>query len=128
MHLLLDTHTLIWWLEDSDELSETARGALAAPANTLLVSAASAYEISFKVMTGRLPSCAPLVPKFSETLLLAGMRHIEVTTRHGIEAGRLPLIHRDPFDRLLAAQAIVEDMPIVSNDEKLSALGAKRLW
>lgn len=128
MQYLLDTHTLIWWLEDSDELSAKARDVLQDEANTLLVSAASAYEISLKVMLGKLPGCAPLVPKFSETLLMAGFRHIEITTRHGIEAGRLPIFHRDPFDRLLAAQAIVEDMPIVSNDEKLSALGATRLW
>lgn len=128
MRVLLDTHTLIWWLEDSDELSAKARQVLRSSANTLLVSAASAYEISFKVMLGKLPSCAPLVPKFSETLLMAGFRHIELTTRHGIEAGRLPLAHRDPFDRLLAATAIVERVPIVSNDEKLSALGAKRVW
>jgi PIN domain nuclease of toxin-antitoxin system len=128
MHILLDTHTLIWWLEDSDQLSDKAREMFCDDSNTLLVSAASAYEISFKVMLGKLPSCAPLVPKFSETLLMAGFRHIELTTRHGIEAGRLPLIHRDPFDRLLTAQAIVENMPILSNDEKLSALGAKRVW
>lgn len=128
MRILLDTHTLIWWLENSDELSEKARQVLRGSANTLLVSAASAYEISLKVMLGKLPSCAPLIPKFSETLLAAGIRHIELTTRHGIEAGRLPLIHRDPFDRLLAATSIVENVPILSNDDKLSALGAKRLW
>jgi PIN domain nuclease of toxin-antitoxin system len=128
MHVLLDTHTLIWWLTSDDELSDKARKILRDSSNTLLVSAASAYEISFKVMLGKLPSCAPLIPKFSETLLLAGFRHMELTTRHGIEAGRLPLAHRDPFDRLLAAQAIVERIPVLSNDEKLSALGAKRVW
>lgn len=94
----------------------------------MFVSMASAYEISLKVALGKLPSCADLVPRFSETLLMAGFRHLEATTRHGIEAGLLPLTHRDPFDRILAAQSIVEDMPIVSNDQKLSLLGAKRVW
>jgi PIN domain nuclease of toxin-antitoxin system len=127
LRLLLDTHALIWWLEDR-ALTKTAKDAIGNSDNEIWVSVASAYEISFKVMLGKLPSCAPLIPKFSVTLLTEGFRHLEATTRHGIEAGRLPLIHRDPWDRLLAAQAICEDMAIVSNDEKLSALGAKRLW
>lgn len=125
--LLLDTHTLIWWLENR-ALSKVAKDAISDTSNEVWVSTASAYEISFKVMLGKLPSCAPLIPKFSITLLTEGFRHLECTIRHGVEAGRLPLIHRDPWDRMLAAQAIVEDMAIVSNDEKLSALGAKRVW
>ncbi len=127
MKLLLDTHTLIWWLENR-ALSKIAKDAISNTGNEVWVSVASAYELSFKVMLGKLPSCAPLIPKFSVTLLTEGFRHLEATTRHGVEAGRLPLIHRDPWDRLLAAQAIVENMAIVSNDEKLSALGAKRVW
>jgi len=127
VRLLLDTHTLIWWLEDR-ELKEAAKRLIGDTGNEVWVSTASAYEISFKVTRGKLPSCAPLVPKFSATLFTEGFRHLECTVRHGIEAGRLPLIHRDPWDRMLAAQAIVEDMAIVSNDEKLSALGARRVW
>jgi PIN domain nuclease of toxin-antitoxin system len=127
VNLLLDTHTLIWWLENR-ALSKVAREAIRSQETTLYVSAASAYEIAFKVTLGKLPGCAPLVPRFSETLLMAGFRHLEVTPRHGLDAGRLPLIHRDPFDRILAAQSIGERMPIVSDDEKLSALGAKRVW
>lgn len=127
MKLLLDTHTLIWWLENR-ELTKAAKNLIGDTSNEVWVSTASAYEISFKVTLGKLPSCAPLIPKFSVTLLSEGFRHLECTLRHGIEAGRLPLLHRDPFDRLLAAQAIVEDMAIVSNDEKLSALGAMRVW
>ena len=127
MKLLLDTHTLIWWLENR-ELPERARKAIVDPKNEIWVSMASAYEISFKVMAGKLPSCASLVPRFSTVLMEEGFRHLEATVRHGIEAGRLPLIHRDPWDRILAAQSITERMAIVSNDEKLSALGAKRVW
>jgi PIN domain nuclease of toxin-antitoxin system len=127
VRLLLDTHTLIWWLENR-ALSKAAKAAMRDTSHEVWVSVASAYEISFKVMLGKLPSCASLIPKFSETLFTEGFRHLECTIRHGIEAGRLPLIHRDPWDRMLAAQAIVEDMAIVSNDEKLSALGARRLW
>lgn len=127
MRLLLDTHTMIWWLEDR-KLTKTAKKLISDTKNEIWISTASAYEISFKVMLGKLPSCAPLIPKFSVALLSEGFRHMECTVRHGIEAGRLPLLHRDPWDRMLAAQAIVEDMAIVSNDEKLSALGAKRVW
>lgn len=127
MRLLLDTHTLIWWLENR-ALTKAAKSAISDTSNEIWVSVASAYEISFKVTLGKLPSCASLIPKFSVTLQTEGFRHLECTVRHGIEAGRLPLIHRDPWDRMLAAQAIVEDMAIVSNDEKLSALGAKRVW
>lgn len=127
MRLLLDTHTLIWWLENR-ELTKAAKNLIGDAGNEVWVSAASAYEISFKVTLGKLPSCAPLIPKLSATLLTEGFRHLECTVRHGVEAGRLPLIHRDPWDRMLAAQAIVEDMAIVSSDEKLSALGARRVW
>lgn len=127
MRLLLDTHTLIWWLENR-ELTKTAKSLIGDRRNEIWVSVASAYEISFKVTRGKLPSVAPLIPKFSKTLFVEGFRHLECTIRHGVEAGRLPLIHRDPWDRMLAAQAIVEDMAIVSNDEKLSALGARRVW
>lgn len=127
MRLLLDTHTLIWWLENR-ALSATAKDAIGARSNEVWVSVVSAYEISFKVTLGKLPGCAPLIPKFSGTLLTEGFRHLEATTRHGIEAGRLPLIHRDPWDRMLVAQAIIEDMVVVTNDKKLSALGAKCLW
>jgi PIN domain nuclease of toxin-antitoxin system len=127
VRLLLDTHALIWWLENR-KLSEAARAAIASSDNDIYVSAISAYEISFKVMIGKLPSCAALIPRFSETLLHAGFRHLEATTRHGIEAGRLPLIHRDPFDRILAAQSIEERMPIVTDDQKLAALGAQCVW
>jgi PIN domain nuclease of toxin-antitoxin system len=127
VRLLLDTRTLIWWLENR-ALTNAARKAIGDSSNEIWVSVASAYEISFKVMLGKLPSCAPLIPKFSATLFTEGFRHLECTMRHGLEAGRLPLAHRDPWDRMLAAQAIVEDMAIVSNDEKLSALGARRVW
>ncbi|MGH6950689.1 MAG: type II toxin-antitoxin system VapC family toxin [Vitreimonas sp.] len=127
MNLLLDTHTLIWWLEDR-ELTDRARKAIANPQNRVWVSMASAYEITFKVMKGKLPSCASLVPRFSTVLMEEGFRHLEATVRHGVEAGRLPLVHSDPWDRVLAAQAIAEDMTVVSNDKKLSELGAKRLW
>lgn len=128
MNLLLDTHTLIWWLEEAAALSARARKAIVDPRNTVWVSMASAYEITFKVMKGKLPSCASLIPRFSTVLMDEGFRHLEATVRHGIEAGRLPLIHGDPWDRVLAAQAIAEDMTIVSNDKKLSELGAKRIW
>lgn len=124
---LLDTHTLIWWLEGAP-LPKAVRDAISAPRNEIHVSAASAYEIAFKMTVGKLPSAAPLVPIYARTLLAEGFRELDVTTQHSIEAGRLPLINRDPFDRILAAQSIAEDLPILSNDAALTALGAMRVW
>jgi PIN domain nuclease of toxin-antitoxin system len=127
MRLLLDTHTFIWWLEDRG-LSPAAREAVMTPTNSVYVSMVSAYEISLKVTIGKLPGCAALLPRFSETLLKAGFHHLEATVRHGLEAGRLPRHHRDPWDRVLAAQALGEDMSLVSNDAVFDAYGVTRVW
>lgn len=129
MRLLLDTHTLIWWLEDRLP-SEAAHAAIADPKSQIYVSMVSAYEITFKVQIGKLPGCAPLVPIFSETMFRHGFIQLEATVRHGIEGGRLPLHHRDPWDRLLVAQAMDSalDLTIVSNDAIFDAYGAARLW
>jgi PIN domain nuclease of toxin-antitoxin system len=125
--LLLDTHTLIWWLEDGP-LSQTALAAIADPKSQIFVSMVSAYEIAFKVQIGKLPGCAPLAPIFSETMFKSGFTQLEATARHGIDAGRLPLHHRDPWDRILVAQALGEQLELVSNDAKFDAYGVSRLW
>ncbi len=127
MKLLLDTHTLIWWLEDRLP-SEPARAAIADPKSQIFVSMVSAYEIAFKVQIGKLPNCAPLVPIFSETMFTQGFVQLEATVRHGIEGGRLPLHHRDPWDRVLIAQALGEELTMVSNEAIFDAYGVSRLW
>jgi PIN domain nuclease of toxin-antitoxin system len=127
--LLLDTHAYIWWATgDSSRFSMRARKAVAARAAKVFVSAVSAYEMAYKHRTGDLPAVGPLLLRIYDDLDDRGFFQLPVTFEHGRRAGQLADEHGDPFDRLLAAQAIVEGMAIVSNDEKLSALGAKRLW
>lgn len=128
MKLLLDTHTYIWVAIDDRRLSLKARKAIAASASVIFLSAASAYELVYKHRAGQLPAVGPLVLRLDADLSERDFKVLPISFEHGRRAGDLPLGHRDPFDRILAAQAIVEDMAIVSNDEKLSALGAKRLW
>jgi PIN domain nuclease of toxin-antitoxin system len=128
VRLLLDTHTYIWVATDDRRLSLKARKAIAANANTIFVSAASAYELVYKHRAGQLPAVGALVLRLEDDLAERDFATLPISFEHGRRAGDLPLGHRNPFDRLLAAQALVEDIAIVSNDENLSALGAKRMW
>jgi PIN domain nuclease of toxin-antitoxin system len=127
--LLLDTHTFIWWaLGDSKRVSMRARKAVEARAATIYLSAVSAYEMTYKHRAGDLPKIGSLLLRLDDDLAERGFLTLPVSFEHGRRAGELADEHGDPFDRLLAAQAIVENMAIVSNDEKLSALGALRVW
>jgi PIN domain nuclease of toxin-antitoxin system len=128
VRLLLDTHTYIWVATDDRRLSLKARRAIASNANTIFVSVASAYELIYKHRAGQLPAVGALVLRLEDDLAERDFAMLPISFEHGRRAGDLPLGHRDPFDRLLAAQALVEDIAIVSNDEKLSALGAPRMW
>lgn len=129
MKLLLDTHAYIWWaLGDSKRVSMRARKAVEARSAAIFVSAASIYEMTYKHKTGHLPKIGPLIMRLEDDMAERGFLPLPVSIEHGRRAGELADEHGDPFDRLLAAQAIVEDMTIVSNDEKLSDLGARRLW
>lgn len=128
MRLLLDTHALIWWLAADRALSSTARAAIADSSNDVFVSAASAWEIATKHRIGKLPEAGLLAADVAGFVSEQAFIELPVTIRHGQLAGSLPGIHKDPFDRILVAQAIVADMPIVSRDEILSAYGIARLW
>lgn len=128
MKLLLDTHAYLWVATDDQRLSLKARKAIRAAASVVFVSSASVYELVYKHRAGQLPAIGPLVVRIEEDLAERGFLPMPIALEHGRRAGDLPLGHRDPFDRLLAAQALVENMAIVSNDEKLSALGARRVW
>jgi PIN domain nuclease of toxin-antitoxin system len=125
---LLDTHTLIWWMITSPQLSEPARTVLENKNNVLLVSAVSAWEIATKVRLGKLPAAADLVQSFVEDLRKQQIEILDMTAQHGIRAGLLPGPHNDPFDHMLIAQALTENVPIVSNDPALDGYGATRLW
>ena len=128
MRLLLDTHALIWWLAADDALSPTARSAIADPANDVFVSAASAWEIATKHRIGKLPGAALLAADVAGFVAAQGFSELPISIRHGQIAGNLPRIHKDPFDRMLIAQAVAADMTLVSNEALFGAYGVARLW
>ena len=128
MRLLLDTHALIWWLAADNALSLTARSAIADPANDVFVSAASAWEIATKYRIGKLPQAALLAGDVAGFVAAQGFNELPVSIRHGQIAGNLPRIHKDPFDRMLIAQAVTGDMTLVSNEALFGAYGVARLW
>lgn len=128
MKLLLDTHAFLWWLDGDRRLSPRARRAIAAEQNAVWVSALSAFEIVLKARLGRLPRAAAVADDLAGAILSQEFIALDVTVAHAQRAGDLPLTHRDPFDRLLAAQAIHEGLHFVSNDETFDRLGVARYW
>jgi PIN domain nuclease of toxin-antitoxin system len=128
MHLLLDTHTLLWWLTENPSLPRSARKLIAQKNNDALVSAASAWEIATKVRLGKLPIAIDLAHDFSAYLERERFESLAVSAEHGIRAGLLPGPHKDPFDRMLIAQALAENLVIVSNDVVFDGYGVKRAW
>ncbi len=128
MRCLLDTHTLIWWMTTDPHLSKTARALIKEEHNVSLVSAVSAWEIATKVRLGRLPAAANLVQDFVADLTRERIDILAVTADHAIRAGLLPGPLKDPFDRMLIAQALAENVPIVSNDRALDGYGMRRFW
>jgi PIN domain nuclease of toxin-antitoxin system len=128
MRLLLDTHTLLWWLTEDSSLPATARKLIGSRNNSVLVSAASAWEIAIKVRIGRLQVAEDLTRDFNGYLARERFESLAITTEHGIRAGSLPGSHKDPFDRMLIAQAQIENLSVVSNDPHLDGYGVTRIW
>jgi PIN domain nuclease of toxin-antitoxin system len=128
MRLLLDTHTLLWWLTENSSLPHSARKLIANKNHDVLVSAASAWEISTKVRLGKLPIAIDLAHDFTAYLERERFDTLAVSAEHGIRAGLLPGPHKDPFDRMLIAQALTENLAIVSNDVVFDGYGVKRAW
>ena len=128
MRVLLDTHALLWWVADSGRLSPRARRIVADDANGVLVSAASAWEIATKYRLGRLPGAEAIALDVAGTIRDQGFEPLPVGVRDAERAGRLPGPHRDPFDRVLAAQALARDLGVVSVDEALDGYGLRRIW
>lgn len=124
MKLLLDTHALIWSIQTPERLSARAREALVDPDATLFVSSASAWEISVKRGLGRLKF--PSVTR--EMLTLVRMQPLSITITHADEVRALPDLHKDPFDRMLVAQARVEGCVLVSRDPLVRAYDVRTLW
>jgi PIN domain nuclease of toxin-antitoxin system len=128
VRLLLDSHALLWWLSDDPALPASARKLIARASNTVVVSAASAWEIATKVRLGTLPDAGDLVGDFSGYLARERFESLAVSVEHAVRAGLLPGPHKDPFDRMLIAQAQGENLPIVSNDAAFDNYKVRRLW
>ena len=122
--LLVDTHALLWWLDDAPALSAAAREAIADPAHEPLVSTASVWEIAIKRSLGKLEAPDGLLTHIGE----AGFAWLAVGAEHAWAVRDLPPHHRDPFDRLLVTQALVERIPIVTRDERFAAYGVETRW
>ena len=128
VNLLLDTHTLLWWLNDDPRLSEAARSRITDPEATVFVSAASAWEASTKLRLGKLSDSANAVPRLSAIIRERGMTELPIGIDHGVLAGSLPGPHRDPFDRMLIAQARIEGLPVVTSDPVFRAYDVPVIW
>lgn len=128
MRLLLDTHALLWWLAGDLALSTRARNAIADDGNEVYVSAASAWEVTTKYRLGKLAGAGPLAVDFAREVASQGFLSLPITLQHGQSAGTLPGTHRDPFDRMLIAQARDERMALVSNESVFDEYGVTRIW
>ena len=113
---LIDTHILLWWVFDSPKLKVGSRAIIANPEHLIFVSSASAWEITTKYRIGKLPNAKNLVENYISVLNKARFLELPVTTAHALRAGNLSIEHRDPFDRMLMAQAEIEALPIVTYD------------
>lgn len=128
MRVLLDTHAVLWATLSPSSLSRKASAIIADERNVILVSAASAWEIATKVRLGKLPGAEMLEREFLEIMNRAGYTLLPIDVESALRAGRLIGEHRDPFDRMIASQALANDIPILSTDSRLDAFGARRIW
>lgn len=128
MRLLLDTHVLLWWVADDAKLPRQCADWIEDRANDIAISAVSAYEIRFKALKGLLPHGEAAITEIARVANRAGFVDLPLIWQHAVAAGTLPLPHRDPFDRLLAGQAIVEGYNVLSVDPAFDGLGATRVW
>ena len=128
MRLLLDTHTFLWWLSGSERLSTPARRAIANETNEILVSAASAWEITTKHRLGKLSGGELIAQDVRSGISGQGFAELGITVRDASRAGGLSGPLRDPFDRMLIAQALIHDLVLVSNESVFDRYGVRRLW
>lgn len=128
MRVLLDTQSFLWAIDTPERLSARARGAIQDDANEVLVSAASAWEIAIKSRLGRIQLADEPQRFVPEQMAANSFTALAVLVRHALQVAGLPLIHKDPFDRLLVAQALVEDLALVTSDAKLRKYPVKTIW
>ncbi|HTS35518.1 MAG TPA: type II toxin-antitoxin system VapC family toxin [Candidatus Solibacter sp.] len=127
MKVLLDTHALIWWMRDDARLSPAAAAIVRDHRNEILVSAAVGWEMAIKINLGKIRP-ASLLDDLELVIAHEAFVELPVSLAHSVRAGMLPCHHRDPFDRLLAAQAQLLDLPILSADQLLDQYGIQRVW
>lgn len=125
--LLLDTHALLWWVANDSALSAAADGAIQDADNRVFVSAASAWEVTTKARIGKLVA-GPLAQDFAGEVRRQGFIPLSISLEHAERSGNLPGLHRDPFDRILVAQAQTENLVLVSNEALFDSYGVRRLW
>lgn len=128
MRALLDTHAFLWWLADSGRLSDPTRRMIADEENDIFVSAASAWEITTKYRLGKLPEGSAAAFDVVGNIARQGFRELMISVADAERAGLLPGPHRDPFDRMLIAQALARDLVVVSADAVFDRYGVNRLW
>lgn len=128
MRVLVDTHALIWYVDQDHLLPPAAYSAITDPANDVMVSAATVWEVAIKTGTGKLSLSAPYRQWMTKALTDLGAAMVPVDVEYADRQAGLPFHHRDPFDRLLVAQALVENVPLVSGDAQFDLYGVTRIW
>ena len=128
MRLLLDTHAFLWWYAGNRRMSMPARQAVDDESNEVLISAASAWEITTKHRLGKLPEADPIASDIPGAIAAQGFQELPVFVADAARAGALPGPHRDPFDRMLIAQALSRDLVLISNDAAFDRYPVRRLW
>lgn len=128
MQVLLDTHTLLWWFTDDQRLSVSVRDLIGDESNEVFASAASAWEIATKQRLGKLDDVPRAADRFAELVAADGFVHLPITYRHSLRAGGYDVPHRDPFDRMLAAQSELETMRLVTRDPAFAQFGTATFW
>lgn len=128
MKLLLDTQCWLWWFSQPERLSEEAINQIADETNQVWFSVASVWEIGIKVSIGKLPLPEKIDDYISTRMIQLGARSLEITASHALQASALPLLHRDPFDRMLIAQSQIEGMTLVSADSMFDRYDVSVIW
>lgn len=128
MRFLLDTHALLWWYESEAFLPASVQKAIGSQEASVFFSPVSAYETSFKFWLGKLQIAEQLVREFPQEMAKQGFAELPVTAAHARRAGLLDFPNRDPFDRMLIAQALEENLTLISNEQTFDATGVSRLW
>ena len=128
MRLLLDSHAFLWYVLNDSQLSTDAQQAINDPNNDVLISAATYWEVAIKISVGKYKLTRSFIDFFTDHIARNGFHILPITLQHADNVTQLPLHHRDPFDRLLSAQSLVESIALVSNETQFDQYGVNRVW